>query len=748
MSKGGGTTFVKGYRYFLSMLMGMCRGPIDGIIAIKIGEQMAWTGVVTTNSSIDLDADTLFGGDDKEGGVKGELVVMFGDPTQDIHATTPVPSIMAANGVPLMSDLRGVTTLFFRHGHITSNNPYLKPWKFLGTRTVSGWDGGTPWYAAEAGIPIFDDAGNTIMNMNPAHIIYECLTNKAWGRGLDPAALDEDSFASAANTLCREGFGLCLKWSRESELQVFIQTVINHIGAALYVDRATGLFNLKLLRQDYDPSLLPTFDFNSGLMKVNENTQTMPDNSHSEIIVGYTDILADKPRQIRIQNTAGTVANQSIASTTANYPGVCNGNLAGRLGQRDMSMQAPGIRRLELVFDRRGRKIAPGGVFKVSVPTHDIASIVLRAVKVVEGMADQPTITVSAVEDVFAMEQTSYIAVGPGTWQPPDRTPQQASIRRVNEINYRDLFRIESTAQLLTVVDTDTGITTAAVQPSAASIDYVLTTHGFGQPPADRGRFAFTPSGVLSDAINYYDTDITLDLGAVMLDRVHLAGIAWLDDECVRVDAIDPVTRTATIARGCVDTIPAPHSAGARIWFGELTWGGDGITYAIGENVSVEIRPRTSTSTLTGGPVDTVPMFGRQGRPYPPGNLTVDGSGFGNLLDTITADTVFEWADRDRVMQADHILIHSDGSTGPEPGTTYTVRIYDSFAVLVRTDAAATSPWTYTAAMKTADGVTDYTFQLKSVRDTLDSFQEYVVPIHAATPGAFGFDYDFDHEFG
>ncbi|MGZ7144673.1 hypothetical protein ACXWOO_09920, partial [Streptococcus pyogenes] len=92
------------------------------------------------------------------------------------------------------------------------------------------------------------------------HMIYEALTNSAWGRGLDYTLIDDAAFRQAANTLFDEGFGLCLLWSRQDTVDSFIQTVLDHIGAVFYTHPRTGLLVLRLLRSDYVPSSVPLLD--------------------------------------------------------------------------------------------------------------------------------------------------------------------------------------------------------------------------------------------------------------------------------------------------------------------------------------------------------------------------------------------------------------------------------------------------------------------------------------------------------
>lgn len=753
--KGGGGSTVTGYRYYLAMLFGLSRGPLDSVIRIKAGDLEAWTGDVTDNDQVVIDKPDLFGGDQKEGGLQGVLDIQFGAIDQDLSGAECTATIGGR-----VSSLRGITTAYWTGGsdgffssgvagagEICANNPYPKPWSFRVRRARKGWFQDAPWYPGEAVIVYNEGTDTEIRAMNPAHIIYECLTNPVWGRGLPASALDEPSFISAANVLCREKFGLCLKWTRSQDLATFIQLVVDHIAAVLYVDRNNGKLTLRLLRGDYDAETLPIFDYQSGLLEIKDDATTAVDNSHSEIVVNWVDPISNTARQTRIQNLAGIKANQSVTSTSVDYLGCPTAELAARLAQRDISLQGSGIKRYTIKTDRRGRKIAPGGVFRINVPTRGINNMVVRCGRIEEGPVTEQTILITVVQDVFSLETTTYLEAEFGSWTPPDRTAYAVATRHVAEINYRDLFRVFTAAELATVPVDGGDPVTVASQPSPLSVEYVLSTKGSGEEYADHGRFSWTPSATLAADIGYYDTtDIPIANGAA-LSLVATGGIAWLDDELVQVVALDTVAMTVTLARGCVDSLPAPHVSGARLWFAESHQGADGREFTTGETVSVKLRTRTNASVLAlaDAPVDTWTIAGRQGRPYPPGGLTVNGNPFGAGL-TLSGDIVFDWTHRDRITQADHVLDHFAASVGPEAGTTYTLRFYDGMTLL-RTEAPVSgTTFTYDAAMSTADGdVVDLGVELESERDGLVSYYHYAFVVTHVVSG--GFDLLFDESF-
>jgi hypothetical protein len=56
----------------------------------------------------------------------------------------------------------------------------------------------------------------------------------------------------------------------------FVQNVIDHIGAAVYVDRQTGLLKLKLIRKDYDASAMTAYTFDNGILGRNRGSGVEP----------------------------------------------------------------------------------------------------------------------------------------------------------------------------------------------------------------------------------------------------------------------------------------------------------------------------------------------------------------------------------------------------------------------------------------------------------------------------------------
>jgi hypothetical protein len=131
---GGSSKQTVGYRYFMGLHFALCYGPVDAIKRILVGDREAWSGNVDRNSVINIDKPSLFGGDDREGGVVGDLSVLMGASNQEKDGYL---ASQLGSDIP---HFRGVLTAAYRGGQVSSNNPYVKPWAFEVKRIKTGWE--------------------------------------------------------------------------------------------------------------------------------------------------------------------------------------------------------------------------------------------------------------------------------------------------------------------------------------------------------------------------------------------------------------------------------------------------------------------------------------------------------------------------------------------------------------------------------------------------------------------------------
>lgn len=894
-----------GYRYYMSLHMAMCYGPVDAMLEIRAGDRTAWKGAVTGSSTIGIDARDLFGGDKREGGIVGLLDVMMGESTQ-------APNTYLANKIGAgRPAYRGLFTTVFRGGSggaipiggfgsllmqyfglvinkggglITSNNPYIKPWAYQVQRIKRGWWGGNCWYperapiyfsetgtelvligsysanfdashaaatpedsadtftlsglkttdkvvvkvpngglykawsrwlgygsdpgynsnpsaplwwasfnvknaggavtsyltssymtedeaftAAKAAAPIeitgstsykfwlpddilYNRGGLTLMfdvysyrlpyaAMNPAHIVYECLTNPEWGMGYDAGIIDDASFRAAADTFFNEGLGLCIQWVKQDSIESFIQLVLDHAGANLVEDRRTLLWKLIPLRGDYDIETLPVFSDapEPGHGRIIElerfERSSLPD-ATNELSVTYTDYKTGKDGSITVQNLAAVQGAGRVISQSRNYPGIPTPELALRTALRDLRALTSGLAKVQMTVDRSGYDLLPGSVIRWSWSPDGIESMVLRVVNIDYGSLTDGRVRLECVEDVFGLPATTYGKVEPVGWVEPDTSAQPSPAVLAFEAPYRELVQTIGRSEAQSLPQETGYVGAVAARAPGVNLSYQLYTRTGTDDYADSGSGEWTPTGTLQADIGQTATSITLTATSD-LEQVSLGETAMLGSdetaEIVRVDGISD--STITIARGCLDTVPRSWPAGTRFWGYDQYTASATTEYTDGETVDIKALTRTASDLLdeTLAPGDSVVMASRAARPYPPGKLRITDTVASNVAypsECIGALTV-SWAHRDRLLQDDQVIDANEASIGPEAGTTYNVRFYlDGVLDSTQTGISGTrsTPYTLTGSGQARVEVEAVRGGLTSWQAAFAEFQYYVTP--------------------
>lgn len=703
---GGGGDQVTGYRYSLGVHMGVAHGPIDALLAIKVGDREAWTGNLTSSGTITISKPDLFGGDEKEGGIDGVADVMMGGDTQTANAY-----LTAQQGLP-QPGYRGILSLVYR-GLVSANNPYLKPWAMRVRRIAQGWKGGSPWYPEKAAIVLPNGAGQA---MNPAHIVYQCVTDDAWGMGLGSSVINDASFRAAADVFHAEGLGLCLHWTRQSTVEEFIRVVMDHAGAVLAQNRRTGLFELIPIRGGYSLASLPVFD-QTNVIELESYQRPSPVEAVNEITVSFVEVTTGEKGSVTAQNLANVQSQGGTVAQPKSYPGIPTADLAVRVALRDLVAISTPLARVRLKVNRAGYALVPGNVVRFSWPKLGLVDLVLRVLQVRHDDTGGG-ISLECAEDVFAMPASGYVKAPPIAWSDPSNVPGVATNRIVTEATFYELQQRLGQAAALALAADAGYITTAAARPTSDAMSYQVRTRVGSAAYQRQAVGHFVPSGQISSELSITATTCTIGQ-TVDRELIEPGIVAAIGDELVRVDGFNAETGALTIGRGILDTTPKIHASGTRVYFliGALM-GFENVERVDGEVVSVKLLPRTGRGTLpeASAPVDVVTLDQRATRPYPPGRLRIAGQAYPSAL--IDQRVVISWSHRSRVQQ--NLEGEETGNIGPEAGTTYSARLLRASDSSVVASISGISGTSWDAGVPAAD---TYIAEVWSVRGGLESRQ-------------------------
>lgn len=731
MGSGGDSCVTTGYRYYAGLHLVFCHA-VDKLLKIKVGDKWAWEGAVTANQAIAISQPNLFGGDGREGGIVGTVDACFGLASQGVNAY-----LQSKLGTDIPA-FRGLFGLVARKCQLAANNPYIKGWSILAQRSRTGWRDDLADIVASDGY----------VDMNPAHIIREALTNTTWGGlGYPTSDLDDTSFEDAAYILAsgtdsrQEGFGLSLLWAKDSSIEDFLKVILNHIDGVLYFSHITGLLTLKLIRNDYTLALLPVMD-PSTVIELVEYSIPAATEAVNQVAVNWVD-RANQPRATTVQDVAGiTRAGGQIIAATMDFVGIATEDCAQKIAARELQQVCVPIASCTLVINRKHWDLEPGDCFVFNWPAIGIEGMVMRVDTVEIGLHTEGQLRIKAARDVYGLGPITITEPAESLWSSPYTQPADAVRRKVQEITWWQFVREygESSAVLAELEDDSTMITCFCDRPSSDALNYELWTRNAGATEwvkRDIDSFPFvgvTASALvpeISSTIQLQDTSIDTNL-------VKVGTYAALGDELVAITAIDTVNGTVTVNRGILDTIPVAHAAGTILWCHQSFFGLDRTERAVGEQVEIRLLPSTSFGRLelTAAATDTHTCVGRMMRPYPPGNLRINGNrwpasiGSGEQLS-------LTWSHRDRTTQTVSLVGQAAGDIGPEAGVTYTLRIYGEAGALLRTVSGITGTgYTYQAKDEEDDSAfvpvrinTSLRFELESVRNGITSVQKWNISV-------------------
>ena len=701
--------YVAGYRYYMGAHLVPCYGPVDKVSRMLIGEREAWAGSITESTEGEyINAQNLFGGDDREGGFQGHIDFAFGEATQQPNAylqdkleTTDVPAF------------RGVLSIIFNRCQFSANSPYFKPVWLEVSRVFRGWN---------------PSDAEVIGHANPAHIIYETLVNTDWGMQYPVSSIDGASFASAASLFKSEGLGLALQWKTDQSIEDFLGNILVMCGAVLSVDSTTGAFKLKAIRADYTPATLPLYD-ESNILSMEDFQRPIWSETINEVTVSFVDRSTHKVDQVTVQNLAAIEAQGGIINVHKEFGGIPTPELASRVAMRELNITSTPLSTMRLKVNRKAWDLEIGEVIRVSWVKLGLVEVVYRALAIDMGSFEKGDIVITLAEDYFGMPSSTYVTPEPNGWSPPDYSPVTVTETSVVELPYY-LVLLGGGSELIAGASTGYGyVGNFAQKPNGLQMNYEVH-----YAPTSGGTYehirngSFSPRGELSGAVTELETVFELQNHDDFTPQ-NPGSLAFIDTEICEVISWDAATNQLTVVRGVLDTHVATHALAAEIWLFDARTGFDSTERLDGETTWYKLLSKTGIGVddIANPTSDSVTLDNRATRPYPPANIKIKDAYFPAAI-AFAGDIDITWAHRDRLQQTAGFNGWTEGNIGPEAGTTYTLVMKSGVTTLRTVTGITGTSYTYTNAFEIADaGIlqSELTVELWSVRSTIDSFQVF-----------------------
>lgn len=517
------------------------------------------------------------------------------------------------------------------------------------------------------------------VDMNPAHIIREAIT-EPWG--LNASEQDVGNFKPAADVLFDEKLGLSFEYTQQGSVSDFIQEVCKHINAAVYVDRFTGNYTLKLIRDDYEESALPVFNNTNVLAVKNFKKPSLTELTNS-VTVNFWDAAVESMGSVTVQHNALIEKMGAVNNTTITYNGCTNRELALRLCERDLGSLSKSLISCQLELNRQAYKLQVGDVFKLQLAEYGGIDAVMRITKMKLGDSKARSIIVDVTQDAFSLNDDVVYEVFESEYEDIAKPPSIARDSTVREVTLHEFYRengLLGGQQLLLDVPDYGQLVAASAQPEGALQAILMRYDTQSMQYIESETFDFAPALTLLDPLNQGDFIAYVEsiAGASVLEYPYLAQIGT---ELVRVDALDDNVNAVYLSRGACDTVPTYHAPGEKILLIRDYLAVDSQDYSDGDSVFAKLLAFSSlgVNDIDEAILHHITFSGRMQRPYPPGNVQLNGQYFPKQLN---ADVALTWAHRDRTTEnGSDITDFTAGDIGPEVGTTYDVIVKDETGV-------------------------------------------------------------------
>lgn len=565
-------------------------------------------------------------------------------------------------------------------------------------------------------------------DMNPAHIIRECLTDPDWGMGYPESDVDDAAFLVAAKALFDEGLGISLLWDRQIPLEDFVKEIIKHIDGALYVDRASGKFVLRLIRGGYDAAGLLLLG-EADIEKVESYARPAFGELVNSVTVNYWDSASGKTASVTAQDTAMVQLQGGVIGTTVQYPGFTCAEVATRIAQRDLRALSTPLLRCTITANRRAAGLNIGDVFRFAWPDYHDGEIIMRVTGLAFGDGRNNRVKITCVQDVFALPALAIVQPEEPAWEDPQQVPVPVIHQQAFEVPYLELVQQHGQAMVdsLLTENPEIGyVGAAAARPQAGALSARLWTSA-GAAATDVATVDYCPSAQLAEDIDRMQTVLSITGGAD-LSEVEIGSWAQLGSELVSVEAIG--TGTVTVKRAVLDTVPGVHAAGTALLFWDAYAVGDPTEYVSGDAVTCRLTTVTGSGQLAladASPM-TVNVTGRAARPYPPAKVRINATYY--PVDQ-QSDLDVIWVHRNRRQQtAPGLLGFLDDGVTPEAGTTYRLDLLDDIGQVLYSASGITGTSHTVPPASIPVGRDWVDLKLTAVRDGLDSYVSHVIRVN------------------
>jgi len=699
---GPRSSTITGYRYFIGMDLGLCLGPGVALRRIWAGSDEAWSGNVSGDGeSFSISKRNLYGNNNAGGGISGTCRFYPGTNRQAVDSYVASHTDGAdTTRYPMMCHI------VFQSFYVGTSTA-IKPFFFELER-----------YPNTLGIP--DGKHRVGDDCNLVEILYDLLTNRFARRGTPPSKINLTNWRTIAVQLADEGNVGSFRIESSNTGKDVVQEILRQMDAIMYTDPATGLIELRLIRNDYDRNTLPHYN-EDEIIKVRNYSKPSWEETVNQLRVKFVDRTADyTSRTVMDQDMANINTQQQVRATEMEFTACYSGALAQALCGRELSLISVPFTKAELEFTREVNQMRPGDVFRYSYAEYGIVDEVVRIQGFDLGTLEEGTITAIVVQDRFVYGDSSAIVPPSNVWTPPTFPPADSGALLVTRAPLWFNLQLQdpdvNNAYLLFFAERPASAWTYAYRLSTggAVIEEnkpfsTVGVLGVSMPATATTIGSLALSTMPSGLVTKTDTDIRNGMN-----------LALIGTEFVGFRSQSGSNLT-TVYRGLFGSTPVSHSSGDEIHF--LGEGGEiesllETAFLAGQSYTFTVTTQTIFGFLNSADQTityTPPTI--TNKPREPFTLLINGVATAETNVPTASSMTLGFSSSDRLDK--YILLPGD-TVPPAPfGTTYRARIIRASDSAIVFDQTWSDTSTRTITAPATLGV--YTFEMRASLGGIES---------------------------
>lgn len=560
-------------------------------------------------------------------------------------------------------------------------------------------------------------------DINPIHKIREILTDDT-AMAKPESNVNDVNFVKAADRIYDEGLGVSWAIDEKSCIDA-IEELCYHIEAGIRVNRQTGLYEIVLFRDDWFAE--------DEIHSIAENKikdlslEVMNgDDIVNQLNVTYYDRERIKNSTFSVYENGSILTMGKANAESIEFPYFMNMRNAEVVANWKLKQYStPAWKGTFTTGWREARKWNRYDLVEITWSKKWQGTILARIMKIDLGNGLNNEVMIDFEEVVpYSGEMNTSIVVDDSTEEKP--MPPQSAIFKIFEIPYYDLAQLKTQAELDLELARNPNIgfvAAVAGRPQQNSIDAQLHTEsdvGYELiSNVEYASFARTDEGVNRTQQSFVVKNEDLST------QFRQDSLIMLGDEIVIYKSYDAETKTLTVERGALDTVPQNHVENTVLYFYDDVFAYDPEGYASPKTVNATVLTTTPSGieSLETSPKRQVQIESRAIRPYPPANVKINGEYFPQE----SSDSLeITWSHRNKIRLA--VVDWFNAASDIENGVTYIIRIVavDSFDLeteVINSNVGGVD--SYTVDLSTAPSDTlFFKLTLKSIKDSYESLYQ------------------------